>query len=77
MLRSLPLPQRRAVDFVLLRAPEGPAAADYRATSAALLSVLSRLAEEGPVLLAIDDLQWVDSSSAQVVAFALRHLNTG
>jgi AAA ATPase domain len=76
VLQSLPSPQRRAVDFVLLRAPAGPGAADYRATGAALLSVLNRLAEEAPVLLAIDDLQWVDSSSAQVVAFALRRLKT-
>jgi DNA-binding CsgD family transcriptional regulator len=76
VLRSLPLPQRRAVDVVLLRAPAGAAAADYRATGAALLSVLNQLAQESPVLLAIDDLQWVDSSSAQVVAFALRRLKT-
>jgi DNA-binding CsgD family transcriptional regulator len=75
VLESLPPPQRRAVDFVLLRAPAGPAAADYRAAGAALLSVLDRLAQDTPVLLAIDDLQWVDSSSAQVVAFAQRRLS--
>ncbi|MEP7024524.1 MAG: AAA family ATPase, partial [Actinomycetota bacterium] len=75
VLQSLPQPQRLAIDFVLLRAPSGPLATDYRATGAALLSVLDRLADETPVLLAIDDLQWVDSSSGQVIDFALRRLS--
>ena len=52
------------------------AVTDYRATGAALLSVLERLADDMPVLLAIDDLQWMDSSSAQVVDFALRRLSS-
>jgi DNA-binding CsgD family transcriptional regulator len=74
VLESLPQPQRRAIDFVLLRAEAEPAVADYRATGAALLSVVERLADEMPVLLAIDDLQWLDGSSARVVEFALRRL---
>jgi Cdc6-like AAA superfamily ATPase len=52
VLESLPQPQRRAIDFVLLRADAEPAVADYRATGAALLSVVERLADEKPVLLA-------------------------
>lgn len=74
VLESLPQPQRRAIDFVLLRAEAEPAVADYRATGAALLSVVERLADEMPVLLAIDDLQRLDGSSARVVEFALRRL---
>ena len=72
----LPDPQRRAIDFVLLRGPAEPAVTDYRATGAALLSVLDRLADHTPVLLAIDDLQWMDSSTAQVADFALRRLSS-
>jgi ATP/maltotriose-dependent transcriptional regulator MalT len=76
LLDTLPDPQRRAIDFVLLRGPAEPAVTDYRATGAALLSVLDRLADHTPVLLAIDDLQWMDSSTAQVADFALRRLSS-
>ncbi len=76
LLDLLPDPQRRAIDFVMLRGPAGPAVTDYRATGAALLSVLDRLADDTPVLLAIDDLQWMDSSTAQVVDFAFRRLSS-
>lgn len=76
LLKFLPDPQRRAIDFVLLRGPAEQAVTDYRATGAALLSVLDRLADDTPVMLAIDDLQWMDSSTAQVVDFALRRLSS-
>jgi DNA-binding CsgD family transcriptional regulator len=80
VLVALPPPQRQAVDAVLLRGgPQGAAptdlALDRRATSAALLSVVERLAEAAPVLLAIDDLQWVDGSSAGAIDFAVRRLS--
>lgn len=70
----LPDPQRLALDHVLLRAEAGEAPTDPRAVSAALLSVVQRLATTAPVLLAIDDLQWLDTSSAHAVAFAVRRL---
>jgi hypothetical protein len=76
LLKFLPDPQRRAIDFVLLRGPAEQTVTDYRATGAALLSVLDRLADDMPVMLAIDDLQWMDSSTAQVVDFALRRLSS-
>ncbi len=70
---DLPAPQLLAVDQVLLRADNG-ATTDQRAVAAAFLSVLERLADDGPVLLAIDDLQWLDPSSSHVLAFAARRL---
>ncbi len=70
---DLPAPQLRAVDQVLLRADTGDAT-DQRAVAAAFLAVIERLAESGPVLLAIDDLQWVDPSSVHVLAFVARRL---
>src|SRR5262249_40864621 len=73
---TLPEPQRRAIDFVLLRAYDEGAVSDHRAAGAALLSVLDRLAGDLPVLLAIDDLQWVDTPSAQVIEFAVRRLSS-
>jgi DNA-binding CsgD family transcriptional regulator len=75
VLDALPEPQRRAIDFVLLRAPAGPAVTDHRAAGAAVLSILGRLAEDAPVLLAIDDLQWADGSSTRAIEFALRRLS--
>ncbi|WP_029117039.1 helix-turn-helix transcriptional regulator [Mycobacterium sp. URHB0044] len=69
----LPGPQRLAVDRVLLRA-EADLATDQRAVAAAFLSVVTGLADDSPVLLAVDDLQWLDPSSQQVIAFAARRL---
>ena len=70
---DLPGPQMLAVDQVLLRTDNG-AVTDQRAVAAAFLSVIERFAERGPVLLAIDDLQWLDPSSIHVLAFAARRL---
>lgn len=70
---DLPAPQLLAVDQVLLRA-DNDAVTDQRAVAAAFLSVVERLSEDRPVLLAIDDLQWLDPSSRHVIAFAVRRL---
>ncbi|HTI74331.1 MAG TPA: ATP-binding protein, partial [Mycobacterium sp.] len=60
---DLPTPQRIAIDRVLLRQLAADVVTDQRAVAAAFLSVLDRLTEHGPVLLAIDDLQWLDPST--------------
>lgn len=75
-LGSLPEPQRRAIDVVLLRGGAGPEGTGPRATGAALLSIVDRLSEQDPVLVAIDDLQWVDRSSAAAIEFAVRRLGS-
>lgn len=75
VLNSLPHPQRLALDRVLLRGDAGDAPTDPRAVAAAFLSVIETLAEVGPVLIGIDDLQWLDPSSAAAVAFAARRLS--
>ncbi|MFY9577853.1 MAG: AAA family ATPase, partial [Gaiellaceae bacterium] len=75
-LAALPEPQRRALEKALLRASwEGPAI-ERRAVSLAVLAVLRGLEEESPVILALDDLQWLDSPSASALQFALRRLET-
>jgi DNA-binding NarL/FixJ family response regulator len=71
---DLPAPQLLAVDQVLLRA-DNNAMTDQRAVAAAFLSVVEQLADDAPVLLAIDDLQWLDPSSSHVLAFAARRLS--
>jgi len=66
--------RRRALEVALLLVEPGKDAPDPRAIGLALLDVLRMLAEQGPVLLALDDLQWVDPSSAGALQMALRRL---
>jgi ATP/maltotriose-dependent transcriptional regulator MalT len=75
VLTSLPAPQRRAIDRVLLRAEAEDLTTDQRAVGAGFLSVIELLAEQAPVLVAVDDLQWLDPSSRNVIAFATRRLS--
>lgn len=65
--------QRDALNRVLLRGHELPAA-DERAAGAALHSVLQHLAASTPLLVVVDDLQWLDASSATAVRYALRRV---
>jgi len=72
-LLSLPGPQRQALAVALLRADPLGRPADPRAVSMGTLLVLRSLATT-PLLLAIDDWQWVDPPSARVLIFAIRRL---
>lgn len=71
---TLPPLQQLALDRVLLRAGDDGPATDHRVVAAALVAVLQALAEAGPVLVAIDDVHWMDTSSRTAVAFAARRL---
>jgi DNA-binding CsgD family transcriptional regulator len=74
ILPELPAPQRVALEVALLLAEsEGPAP-DQRAVAVAFLSALRMLSASGPVLIAVDDVQWLDAGSANVVGFAGRRL---
>lgn len=72
---KLPAPQRLAVDQVLLSGDAADVPTDRWAVAAAFFSVVDGLSEAGPVLIAVDDLQWLDRSSEAVVAFAARRLS--
>lgn len=65
--------QREALEVALLRI-RGKRAADPRAIYSGLVSLLTGLAEEAPLLVAIDDLQWLDAASARALEFAFRRL---
>jgi DNA-binding CsgD family transcriptional regulator len=67
-------PQRRGLEVALLRADPGDGPFEQRALSSAVLNVLVELAHRVPVLLAIDDLQWLDAPSVRVLRFALRRI---
>jgi DNA-binding CsgD family transcriptional regulator len=73
---ELAAPQRVALERALLRRSPGAGRAlvDERTIGVATLSALRGLAAGGPLLVAIDDLQWVDPASAVALRFALRRL---
>jgi DNA-binding CsgD family transcriptional regulator len=75
VLPALPRPQARALaTALLLEDPDGPPP-DQRAIALALLGAIRTLAESVPVVIAVDDLQWIDGPSAFVLKFALRRLH--
>jgi DNA-binding CsgD family transcriptional regulator len=75
-LARLPGPQRDALNAALLRArPASGTPPDRRAVATGFVSLLDRLALDAPVVVAIDDLQWLDVSSAEAVRFAARRLS--
>jgi len=49
---------------------------DALLTGIAVLTVLAGLAEDGPVLVAADDVQWLDRASLDALAFAARRLES-
>lgn len=74
LLADLPPPQRRALEAaLLLREPVGPAT-EQRVLAVAVRETLHRLAASTPLVLAIDDLQWLDRPSGEILEFALRRL---
>jgi DNA-binding CsgD family transcriptional regulator len=66
--------RRRALEVALLLAEPGEATSDERAVGLALLDVLRALAERSPLLVALDDVQWLDPATADVLQIALRRL---
>ena len=66
--------QRHALEVAfLLRERDGPPP-EARLIATALLSIVRILVEERPLLFAIDDAQWVDASSAEILRFVFRRL---
>jgi DNA-binding CsgD family transcriptional regulator len=70
----LPAPQRSALAVALLRETRDHAEVQPGAVSAAALALLRQAAEASPVVVAIDDLQWLDRATAATLTFALRRL---
>jgi DNA-binding CsgD family transcriptional regulator len=70
---TLPPPRRRSLESALLRA-EADSPSDRLAVSLAVLDILRLAAAERPVVIAVDDLQWLDAPTATAVDFSLRRL---
>src|SRR5581483_10536358 len=71
-LDRIPEPQAAALESALALRPR--AAGERFAIGAATLSVLAAYAEDGPVLVLVDDAHLLDASSAEALRFALRRL---
>jgi DNA-binding CsgD family transcriptional regulator len=69
---ELPTPQAAALRAALGLA--AGAAGDRFLVGAATLTLLTTCAEDAPVLIAIDDAQWLDESSLGAILFAARRL---
>ena len=74
VLAALPGPQRRALDGALFVEDADLPPSDLQALPRAVFGVLRNLAGRSPLLVAIDDEQWLDRASARVLAFALPRL---
>jgi DNA-binding CsgD family transcriptional regulator len=74
VLAGLPDPQRHALEIALLRIEPSGNLPDQRTLSVAVAGLLRALTARSPVLIAIDDAQWLDESSAAIVAYAVRRL---
>jgi DNA-binding CsgD family transcriptional regulator len=73
---GLPPPQARALDVALLRVDPGEVVPDSRAVSLGVLAMVRFVAASGPVVIAVDDVQWLDASTARVLEFVLRRLES-
>jgi DNA-binding CsgD family transcriptional regulator len=74
VLPTLPAPQRRSLEVALLLTEHDGPAPDRRAVAVGVLGALRAMGAFGPVVLAIDDLHWLDAPSAGALEFALRRL---
>jgi DNA-binding CsgD family transcriptional regulator len=71
-LPDLPAPQRDALEIAF--GTSSGSAPDRFLVGLAVLSLLSEIAEQQPLVCLVDDEQWLDRASAQVLGFVARRL---
>ena len=74
VIGDLAPPQARALRVALLLEEAPPHPPEPRVIAAAFRAALTTLARSAPVLLVIDDVQWLDPASEAVVGFTVRRL---
>jgi DNA-binding CsgD family transcriptional regulator len=73
-LGSLPPPQRHALEVALYRAEPTGTPPEAQAIWLGVLGALRALAAQGSLLVAIDDVQWIDPASDEALAYVARRL---
>ena len=73
LLKTLPEPQAAALQSAMSLGP--PVSGDRFSVCAATVGVLAAAAEIEPLLVMVDDLQWLDVSSREAILFAARRLH--
>ena len=74
VLPALSAPRRHALEVALLLDEASEQPVDPRTLGVAVRTALQALAERTPVVLAVDDIQWLDPSSTSALVFALRRM---
>jgi hypothetical protein len=74
VLDDLPTPQRAALEVALVRRSPDGTSTGQREIGAGTTAVLRAMSRKRPVLIAIDDLPWLDEATRAALRFALRRL---
>jgi hypothetical protein len=72
VLAELPPLQRHALSNALLLDDAAGATPEQREIAVAVLGVLRAMSESEPLIVAVDDVQWLDRASGAALSFALR-----
>jgi DNA-binding CsgD family transcriptional regulator len=75
-MASIPDMQLQALNRVLMREDDDGPETNQRMIAAAFKSVVEALAADTPTLIAVDDVQWLDSSSRSVLAYAVHRVKS-
>jgi predicted ATPase len=76
VLACLPEAQRRALSRALVLDDEDGPSPDPHAVGVAVLGAVRELAGAEPLVIAVDDVQWLDEASSAALAYAARRLET-
>ncbi len=74
VLPALSAPRRQALEVALLVDDALEQPIDPRTLAVAVRTALQALAAQTPIVLAVDDVQWLDPSSTSALVFALRRM---
>ena len=74
IVTELPPPQAAALEVAFLRRKAEGRSVDLHTVSAGVLAALRALGERDAVVVAVDDLQWLDRETLAALAFAFRRL---